>query len=62
MPVILKDNDYDLWMDEKVKDKSKLQNLLVPYSAKEMESHAVSRNINNPSIDSEALITPLNSL
>lgn len=62
MPVILKSNDYDFWLDEKVKDTGKLQNLLVPYSAKEMDSHAVSRSVNIPAADSEELILPLNSL
>jgi len=62
MPVILKDSDYDFWLDEKIKDTSKLQNLLVPFPAREMDSHAVSRSVNNPSANSEELITPLNSL
>ena len=62
MPVILKNGDYDFWLHEKVKDTSKLQNLLVPYSAKEMDSHTVSRSVNNPSANSEELIAPLNSL
>ena len=44
-----------------MKDTSKLQNLLVPYSAKEMDSRAVSCSINNPSANSEELIMPLNS-
>jgi putative SOS response-associated peptidase YedK len=62
MPVILKNEDYDFWLDGKIKDTSKLQNLLVPYSAKEMDSHAVSRSVNNASANSEELIAPLNSL
>lgn len=62
MPVVLKSDDYDFWLDEKVKDTSKLQNLLVPYSAKEMDSHTVSRSVNSPVADSEELIAPLNSL
>jgi putative SOS response-associated peptidase YedK len=62
MPVILKSGDYDFWLDEKVKDTSKLQNLLVPYPAEEMHSHAVSRSVNNPAVNSEELIVPLNSL
>jgi putative SOS response-associated peptidase YedK len=62
MPVILKSDEYDFWLDEKVKDTNKLQNLLVPYPAKEMDSHAVSRSINSPAADSEELIAPLNSL
>lgn len=62
MPVILKNDDYDFWLDGKVKDTGKLQNLLVPYPAKEMHSHAVSRSINTPIAYAEELTAPLNSL
>lgn len=62
MPVILKSDDYDFWLDEKIKDTGKLQNLLVPFDAAKMDSHAVSRSINNPAANSEELITPINSL
>lgn len=62
MPVILKADDYNFWLDEKIKDTSELQNLLVPFDAAKMDSHAVSRSINNPAADSEELITRLNSL
>jgi len=33
MPVILKPKSYDEWLDSKVKDTDKLQNLLKPYAA-----------------------------
>ncbi|MEP6900995.1 MAG: SOS response-associated peptidase [Actinomycetota bacterium] len=56
MPVILKPKDYDQWLDEKEKDTERLQNLLVPYSASEMASHAVSRAVNSPTSDSPELI------
>lgn len=62
MPIILKSHDYDFWLDRKIKDTGKLQNLLVPFEAAKMDSHAVSRSINNPAADSKELITPLNSL
>ena len=62
MPVILQPESYDEWLDAKVKDTEKLQKLLVPYSADEMDSHAVSRNVNIPDSDSPELIEPLNSL
>ncbi len=62
MPVILKPETYDEWLDGKLKDTDKLQKLLVPYSADEMSSHAVSRSVNIPESDSPDLITPLNSL
>lgn len=51
MPVILKNSDYDFWLDKKVKDTSKLQNLLVPFPAEEMDSHAVSRAVNIATAD-----------
>jgi putative SOS response-associated peptidase YedK len=47
-----------------VKEKStdRLQNLLVPYAADEMDSHAVSKSVNVPETDSAELIKPINSL
>lgn len=45
MPVILRSRDYGERLDPKVKDTDKLQKLLVPYPAKEMDSHPVSRNV-----------------
>ncbi len=62
MPVILKPENYDEWLDAKLKDTSRLQELLKPYPAKEMSSHAVSRSVNIPDSDSAELIVPLNSL
>jgi putative SOS response-associated peptidase YedK len=62
MPVILKPESYDEWLDAKVKDTDSLQKLLVPYSAKEMGLHAVGKSVNVPESDSAELIKPLNSL
>jgi len=62
MPVILKAESYDEWLDAKLKDTNRLQELLKPYPAKEMDSHTVSRTVNIPDTDSADLITPLNSL
>jgi putative SOS response-associated peptidase YedK len=56
MPVILKPKDYDLWLDQKMKDTDQLQSLLAPYPAKEMDSYQVSREVNSPSLDSPQLI------
>lgn len=61
MPVILKAEDYELWLETKVKDQDKLENLLKPYPSEEMSSHQVGRQVNNPGIDSEELIAELNS-
>jgi putative SOS response-associated peptidase YedK len=56
MPVILKSDYYEEWLNPKMKDTTKLQNLLAPYPADEMSSHAVSRAVNSPSEDSAELI------
>jgi|SRR5215204_2241299 len=56
MPVILKAEDYDLWLDEKEKDTDRLQSFLVPFPALKMASHAVSKAVNSPSYDSPELI------
>jgi putative SOS response-associated peptidase YedK len=62
MPVILKADDYDRWLDPKENDTDSLQKLLAPYPAGEMTSHAVSKSVNIPDADSPELIEPLNSL
>jgi putative SOS response-associated peptidase YedK len=62
MPVILQPESYDEWLDLKVKDTGGLQELLKPYPAKEMNSHAVSTSVNIPDSDSPGLILPINSL
>jgi putative SOS response-associated peptidase YedK len=61
MPVILQAENYDQWLDEKQQSTERLQNLLVPYPAAEMASHAVSRAVNVPTSDSPELIAQLNS-
>jgi putative SOS response-associated peptidase YedK len=56
MPVILKAKDYDRWLNEKMTETDKLRKLLTPYPAQEMETYAVSREVNKPSNDSPELI------
>ncbi|MBS1796143.1 MAG: SOS response-associated peptidase [Acidobacteria bacterium] len=56
MPVILKPENYDEWLDEDEKDTKRLGKLLVPYPAAEMSSHPVSRAVNSPAHDSPDLI------
>jgi putative SOS response-associated peptidase YedK len=62
MPVILKAADYDRWLDPKENNTERLQKLLAPYPAGEMDSHAVGTGVNIPESDSAELIEPLNSL
>ena len=51
MPVILHKSDYDLWLDPDVNDPKKLQGLLVPYPADEMEAYPVGTLVNSPAND-----------
>jgi putative SOS response-associated peptidase YedK len=62
MPVILKSDAYQEWLNPKEKNTDRLQKMLVSYPAEEMESHAVSRAVNIASSDSAELIAPVNSL
>jgi putative SOS response-associated peptidase YedK len=62
MPVILKPEDYDEWLDPQENKAEKLRRLLAPYPANEMSSHPVSRSVNIPDADSAELIEPINSL
>jgi len=61
MPVILKAENYDAWLDEKEKNTDVLQNFLVPYPAVEMSTHPVGKAVNIPGNDSPELIVQLNS-
>lgn len=61
MPVILKAEDYDQWLDAKETRADKLEKLLAPYPSEAMASHAVSLAVNVPSNDSSELIEKLNS-
>ena len=62
MPVIIKPDYYDQWLDSKETKTDGLVKLLAPYPAKEMASHPVSTNVNYPDADSPELIKPINSL
>ena len=56
MPVILKPENYDQWLDEKEKNTDRLQKLLAPFPASEMASHPVGKAVNSPAYDSAELI------
>ena len=56
MPVILQPKDYEQWLDEKESNTDALRQLLAPFPAAEMTSHAVSRAVNSPTSDSPELI------
>jgi putative SOS response-associated peptidase YedK len=51
MPVILSRADFDVWLDPEFDDRDKLQALLRPYPADELEAYPVRTLVNNPRND-----------
>lgn len=56
MPVILKQQDYDLWLDPQVQKPEPLQQLLQPYPASSMTAYPVSNAVNNPKYNSQECV------
>jgi putative SOS response-associated peptidase YedK len=58
MPVILKEQDYDAWLDPHVDDAGRLKSLLSPYPAGQMTAYPVSTAVNSPRHDGPDCIEP----
>jgi len=58
MPVIIQEKYEDEWLSFDNQEFDKLFNLLKPYPEKEMKFNLVSKQVNNPMNDDEALIAP----
>jgi putative SOS response-associated peptidase YedK len=56
MPVILKDEDWALWLDPNVKEEEPLAGLFAPYADAEMRSVSVSRSVNSVRNDDPSCI------
>jgi putative SOS response-associated peptidase YedK len=56
MPVILKPEDYEKWLDPELKDSEALEAMLKPYPPEEMEANPVSTRVNKPTEDSPECI------
>jgi putative SOS response-associated peptidase YedK len=56
MPVILREEDYELWLDSEPSNHSLRSERLEPYPAQEMESYPVGTLVNNPHYDTAELI------
>lgn len=56
MPVVLKPEDYDLWLAADVHQPELLQPLLRPYASEEMKAYPVSPRVNNPVSNDSACI------
>lgn len=61
MAVMLRPEDYDLWMDPDMNDPEPLLELLKPYPAEEMEAFAVNKTVNNARNDVPECIEPIES-
>ncbi len=59
MPVILSPQDFDLWLDPAVDDVGRLEALLRPAPAADLEAIAVSTRVNNPASDVPECVVPL---
>jgi putative SOS response-associated peptidase YedK len=58
MPVILAPDDYERWLDPKVRDAKELQPLLRPYPAQKMVAQPISSRVNKPKNEGPGCIEP----
>ncbi|MCB9832863.1 MAG: SOS response-associated peptidase [Planctomycetes bacterium] len=56
MPVILDPEDWELWLDPELKDRSVLDPLLVPWAGRKLRARPVSRRVNSPREDDPDLL------
>jgi putative SOS response-associated peptidase YedK len=61
MPVILAEEDFDLWLDPGAQHPGEVQPLLRPYPADQMSFYPVSTHVNNPRNEDPQCIEPLTS-
>ncbi len=59
MPVILDSDNYDLWLDPRMKDVTAVTEMLKPYDARFMRSFPVSNRINHAANDDEECSVPI---
>ena len=58
MPVILRPEDEEKWLDPGLSDPNRLSSFLKTYPAEEMEAYEVSTRVNSPKNDDPACLTP----
>ena len=58
MPVILKPDAYERWLDPAESEPFALLDVLKPYPASHMTAYAVSKRVNKPDVDSPECIAP----
>jgi putative SOS response-associated peptidase YedK len=60
MPVIIRPEEYNLWLDRSITEPEKLKSLYNPYPSELLEMYQVSSLVNTPRNDSVECIAPLN--
>ena len=51
MPVMLDHDDFDIWLDSKIADRSLIQSFLSPWADGQIKANAVSTRVNSPKND-----------
>lgn len=59
MPVILRVEDFSLWLDPLMQDVRQLEPLLRPTPSEELTAYPVGRQVGNPRIDDSSCIEPI---
>ena len=59
MPVILHEQDFDVWLDAHIQDSTILNALLRPYEPEELETYPVSTLVNSPANNLPQCIDPM---
>ena len=59
MPVIVRKEDYNLWLDPHEANTSKVEHVLRPYDEHQMAAYPVSTKVNNVKNDGPEFIKPI---
>ncbi|MEA2553104.1 MAG: hypothetical protein QOJ65_1280 [Fimbriimonadaceae bacterium] len=59
MPALVRQEDFDQWLDPKVEDSHNLLPILVPFPAEELEYFAVSPEVNKVTTEGEDCVKPI---
>ncbi len=51
MPVILKPEDYALWLDETKNEREELEHLFIPFPTESMSAHSTNQDFSNPTLE-----------
>jgi len=62
MPVLVKPERYEMWLNPKNEDIDELSKILLPYPDAEMTTHPVSTLVNNPKFDDPRCIEPVTAM